>query len=301
MTETPVENPLKIVLSMTLSIMLFSIMNMLTKFTADDLPVPQIMFFRNALGMIPVVLLILHSKNMDLFKTKNHSGHFARSFVGFFSMCCFFWSFALLPLANATAIHFASPLILTALSVLLLDEKVGRHRWAAVIIGLGAVLFMLQPAGNGNPLGSLIAMNAALLAAFAMIAIRKLGRTENSLTIVFYFSVYCTVLSGIWAIFVWETPSLENWIYLILIGLLGGLGQVFLTHSYARAPAAFVSSFSYVSIIVAALIDFIVWHHVPAWQIWVGSTVVIASGLYIVYRETKKKAPLTMDMDSVSS
>ncbi|MBI2233735.1 MAG: DMT family transporter [Micavibrio aeruginosavorus] len=288
MTETPVEKPLRVVLSITLSLTLFAVMNMLVKVASEDLPVPQVLFFRCALGMIPVAFMIFHSGNLDLFRTQRHSGHFVRSFIGFFSMCCFFWSFALLPLANATAIHFAAPLILTALSVLLLDEKVGVHRWSAVIVGLGAVLFMLQPAGAGNPLGSLVAINAALLSAFAMVAVRKLGSTEHSLTIVFYFTLYSTVFSGIWAAFVWETPDLRNAFYLVLIGLLGGIGQIFLTHAYARAPAAFVSSFSYLAIVMAAFLDFIVWHRVPGWQIWVGSAVVIASGLYIVWREARK-------------
>lgn len=286
--ETPVEKPFKILLAATISIVLFSVMNMFVKLAAESLPVPQVLFFRNFLGLIPVLLLIWHSGRMDLFKTQRHSGHFVRSFVGFFSMCCFFWSFSLLPLANATAIHFASPLIVTALSVVLLDERVGLHRWTAVLIGLAAVLFMLQPAGNGDPTGSLIAICAAILAAFAMITVRKLGTTEHALTIVFYFTLYCTGLSGVWAAFVWETPDWRNALYLLAVGLLGGTAQVFLTYAYARAPAAFVSSFSYLSIVVAAALDFLVWHHAPSWQIWVGSTVVVTSGLYIVWREARK-------------
>lgn len=289
MLETPVEKPLKIFLAITTSTVLFSVMNMFVKLASESLPVPQVMFFRNFLGLIPVLFLIWHSGNRDLFKTKNHSGHFVRSFVGFFSMCCFFWSFALLPLANATAIHFASPLIVTALSVVLLDEKVGRHRWSAVLIGLAAVLFMLQPAGEGNPGGSLIAMCAAILAAFAMITVRKLGRTEHALTIVLYFTLYCTAFSGIWSMFTWQTPDFKDMLYLLAVGLLGGTAQVFLTYAYARAPAAFVSPFSYLSIIIAAGLDFAVWHAIPSWQIWVGSTVVILSGLYILWRESHKK------------
>lgn len=290
MNESPVEKPIKIFLAITGSIVLFSIMNMFLKLGADrGIPVPQLIFFRNFLGLIPVIYLIHTSAGKwDLLKTQRHAGHFVRSFVGFFSMCCFFWSFALLPLANATAIHFASPLIITALSVVLLDEKVGPHRWTAVLIGLAAVIFMLQPAGNGDALGSLIAMCAAILAAFAMITVRKLGYTEHALTIVFYFSIYCTVFSGIWTIFVWKTPDMIGAFYLLAIGLLGGIGQVFLTHAYAKAPVAYVSSFSYTSIIFAATLDFLIWKHIPVWQVWVGSLIVIGSGLYIVWREARK-------------
>lgn len=297
MIETPVEKPLKIVLAITFATLLFGIMNMFAKLAAETLPVPQVMFFRNALGMLPVLFMILQRQDFSLFRTQRHSGHFVRSFVGFFSMCCFFWSFSMLPLANATAIHFASPLIITALSVVLLDEKVGPHRWTAVLIGLGAVLFMLQPAGNGDPTGSLVAMCAAILAAFAMITVRKLGTTEHALTIVFYFTLYSTLFSFIWMMFVWTNPTWESALYLIGVGLLGGTAQIFLTYAYARAPAAFVSPFSYLAIIVAAGLDFLVWGHAAGWQIWTGSTVVIASGLYIVWREARKKIPQPMPTD----
>ncbi len=287
--ETPVEKPVKIVLAITLCMVFFGFMNMFVKLASETLPVPQVMFFRNFLGLIPVLFLIMQKKDFSLFKTKRHSGHFVRSFVGFFSMCCFFWSFAMLPLANATAIHFAAPLLITALSVVLLDEKVGVHRWTAVLIGLAAVVFMLQPAGNGDPLGSLVAMSAAILSAFAMITVRKLGSTEHALTIVLYFTLYSTLFSFVWMIFNWVTPNWINAFYLLALGLLGGCGQIFLTYAYARAPAAFVSSFSYLGIIVAAALDYIVWNHVPGWQILAGSTVVIGSGLYIVWREARKK------------
>lgn len=300
MTETPVEKPLKIILAIMLCMLFFGVMNMFVKLASETLPIPQVMFFRNALGLIPVLFLILQRRDYGLFRTKRHSGHFMRSFIGFFSMCCFFWSFAMLPLANATAIHFASPLIITALSVVLLDEKVGVHRWTAVLVGLGAVLFMLQPAGNGDPVGSLVAMSAAILAAFAMIMVRKLGTTEHALTIVFYFTLYSALFSFIWMMFVWTTPTWESAFYLLAVGLLGGCGQIGLTYAYARAPAAFVSSFSYLGIVIAASLDFLVWNQVPGWQIWAGSFVVIASGLYIVWREARKNVPQPTQTDVYS-
>ena len=294
MTESNVEKPVVIFLAATGSIAIFSVMNLFLKLGADQgIPIPQLLFFRGLLGLIPVLYLIHKSQTRwALLKTERHGGHFVRSFIGFFSMACFFWSFALLPLANATAIHFASPLIITALSVMFLNEKVGPHRWTAVLVGLGAVLFMLQPAGDGDPIGSLIAMCAAILAAFAMITVRQLGRTEHALSIVFYFSIYCTLFSGVWTFHVWVTPDLTGLFYLLTIGLLGGLGQVLLTHAYAKAPAAYVSAFSYSSIVFATAFDFLIWHHTPAWQVLVGSTVVIASGLYILWRETRKRSPI---------
>lgn len=289
MTESPVDKPVKIFLAISGATFLFALMNLFVKLAAEHHSIPQVMFFRNFIGMLPVIWLITSRKDFGLFKTSNFSGHFVRGFVGFFSMCCVFWAFKMLPLANATAILFASPLILTSLSVVLLDEKVGPHRWTAVIIGLAAVLFMLQPAGGGDAIGSIIAMCAAILMAFAMVSIRKLSKTEHSLTIVFYFSAFCTVMSGAWMLTVWTTPSALSLFYLVMTGLLGGIAQMGMTYAYAKAPAAYVSSFSYFGIVFAAGLDFLVWHLVPVWQIWMGSPIVIGAGLYIVWRETKKK------------
>lgn len=299
MTETPVEKPLKIFLAISGATFLFGLMNLFVKLAAEHHAIPQVMFFRNFIGMLPVIWLIMQQRNTALFKTNNFSGHFVRGFVGFFSMCCVFWAFKMLPLANATAILFSSPLILTSLSVVLLDEKVGPHRWTAVIIGLAAVLFMLQPASGGDPIGSMIAMCAAILMAFAMVSIRKLGKTEHSLTIVFYFSAFCSVMSAFWMMAVWTPPSAISLLYLVMTGLLGGVAQVFMTYAYSKAPAAYVSAFSYFGILVAATLDFMIWHLVPVWQVWVGSPIVIAAGLYIVWRETRKKyvPTATVDLD----
>lgn len=289
-TESPVERPLLIFLSACGAVSLFAVMNMLVKFGAESHSVPQLLFFRNAMGLIPVLLLIWRSpQSWNLLKTRRHKGHFVRSFVGVVSMACFFWSFALLPLADATAIHFAAPLILTALSVFLLKEKVGIHRWAAVIIGLGAVLFMLGPAGDGNIHGSLVALSAAVLSAFAMIAIRKLGSTEHALTIVFYFTAYSTVFTGIAMMFAWQPLDWHSLWLLAGIGLFGGCGQVLLTYAYAHAPAAYVSPFNYLAIVYAAAFDMVMWGVVPDWHIVLGSSVVIGTGLYIVFREANKK------------
>lgn len=286
--ETPVEKPLKIVLAITLAMLFFGFMNMFVKLASETLPIPQVMFFRNIFGLLPVLLLIWQRKGWNLLKSGNPAGHFIRSFIGFFSMCAMFWSFALLPLANATAIQFASPLIVTALSVVLLDERVGKHRWAAVLLGLGAVFFMLQPAGNGDPLGSLVAICAAILTAFAMITVRKLGKTEHALTIAFYFMLFSAIFSGIWSCFIWVPPGASQLAILIAVGLLGGCGQIGISYAFSRAPAAFVSPFTYSAIVVATFLDFLIWNTLPSWEIWVGSAVVISSGLYITLRETRK-------------
>lgn len=289
--EHSVEKPLKIFLFACIATTMFAMLNVMVKLVTETNSVPQAMFFRNFIALLPVMALVWYKGggNWSLIKTRRLGGHFMRSFVGVVSMGCFFLSFAMLPLADATAIHFAAPLILTALSVPMLKEHVGRHRWGAVIIGLVAVLFMLGPAGQGNITGALVALSAAVLSAFAMIAIRKLGSTEHSLTIVFYFTLFSTVFTGVGMIFAWEPLSWQALALMAGIGLFGGIGQVFLTYCYAHAPVAFVSPFNYLAIVFAAGFDILLWGKVPDWHIAAGSAVVIATGLYIVYREARKQ------------
>jgi len=292
-----IEHPVRVFLFAAGSVAIFAIMNAVAKIASVESSTAQIVFFRNAVAFFPILFLISRHGGWKLLKTDNHLGHFWRGSVGIVSMSCFFISFAMLPLANATAIHFASPLILTILSIPMLGEKVGRARWAAVIIGLGGVLFMLQPGvsgEHGNPMGNLVAMAAAFLAAFAMIFVRKLGRTEHALTIVFYFTLYGTILGGLAMIFMWQPISAKTLALLVMIGLMGGVGQVCLTYAYTHAPASYVAPFSYLAMIFAILADVLVWGIWPGWHIYVGSVIIIGSGLFIVYRESTKKKALSV-------
>lgn len=289
MTETRVNNPVQIFLVAIASVTCFSVMNVFVKLASEDASIAQILFFRNALAFFPIFYIMARKGGFALVKTDNHMGHLWRGIVGVASMVCFFTSFSLLPLAEATSLHFASPLILTALSMPLLGERVGKYRWGAVIIGLGAVFFMFRPSGDSNLVGSAVALLAALLAAVAMVFVRKLGRTEHAVTIVFYFSFYSMMIGAVAMLFMWQDLNSKAVFYLIMTGLIGGIGQIFLTYSYAHAPAAYVAPFSYLSIVFAILFDVMIWGVWPEWHILAGSTVIIASGLFIVFREASKK------------
>lgn len=292
MTETHVKNPGQVFLFAISSTILFSFMNLAVKFAAESgVHVTQIMLFRNLLAL-PVVLLLISRQmdGQDLLKTNKPMSHLSRGLVGMSAMACFFISFKLLPLGDATAIHFASPMILTALSVPLLGEKVGPWRWSAVAIGLIGVLFIAAPTGDTNFTGVLTAFLAAFLAAIAAILVRKMGETEHSLTIVFYFTICGIVLALLLCPFFWQ-PIDNVWVFyaLLLVGILGGLAQYMLTRAYAQAPAAYVSVFSYGAIVFAISFDIILWAEFPSWNTWTGAGIIIGSGLLILYREVVHK------------
>ncbi|WP_448205518.1 DMT family transporter [Azospirillum sp. sgz302134] len=278
------------------SVFVFSMMNVLVKILADRYPVAEVTFFRNAFALLPVGLAVsLQGGWRSGLRTQRPWGHLWRSVIGVTCMSLMFWSYHLLPLGDAVALNFSSPLFLTALSVPLLGEKVGIHRWSAVLVGFAGVLIMVRPSGDSLlHLGALVALAAAFTQSFAMIAIRQLSKSEPPNTIVLYFTAISTLILALAMPFVWVTPdNLADIGLLVAMGLLGGGAQLLLTRAYSLAPAAVVAPFNYASLLWAVLFGWLLWNEVPTIQLALGASVVAASGLYILHRETRKRLPVT--------
>jgi drug/metabolite transporter (DMT)-like permease len=193
---------------------------------------------------------------------------------------------AYLPLAEATTISFVAPLFAVMLSALILGEKVGPYRWTAVALGLLGVTVVMQPSGDTlPPIGLGLALLAALGVAGATIALRDLGRTESTPTMVLWFSGFSMLLSGALMPFFAEMHDVREWAILAVLGLAGGLGQLFLTSSLRYAPVAVVAPFDYVQLIWAVLLGWLVWSSYPQPTSWAGAAIIVASGLFTVWRE----------------
>lgn len=271
-----------------ISTVLFSILWCFVKDMSARYPVAEVTFFRNLFGLVPVVVLVITNGGASLLRVHKFGGHVWRSVIGVAGMALGFLSYHLMPLADAVAISFTAPLLVTALSVPLLKEKVGIHRWSAVLIGFGGVLVIVQPGSGMFNLGALVALGAAFAGALAMITIRQLNRTDKPITIVFYFTLLSTLFTALPLPFVWVWPTAKDWGLLLLMGLSGGSGQYFMTRAFGLAPAAVVSPFNYVSLIWASLFAWVLWDEVPKLHVFAGAAIVIASGLYILYREIRK-------------
>lgn len=253
----------------------------------QGVPVLEIVFFRNAFAFIPIALYILPTTGWRVLRTRRPLGHLARSAVGLAGMFCGFTAASLLPLTEATALQFAAPLFMTALSALILKEHVGRHRWAAVAVGFVGVLIMIRPdPASMAQLGALFGIAGALGAAGAMIAVREIGKTEPGPTIVFYFTLAGTLAGLASAPFGWVMPDALTLAVLIGVGLLGGVGQLLLTQALKVAPVAAVAPFDYTQLIWASLLGFLVWGELPRPVTLAGAVIVAGSGVYILYRET---------------
>jgi drug/metabolite transporter (DMT)-like permease len=279
------------IMFVVLSILMFGVANALVKLAAETYPITEIVFFRCVFGLLPALALVANAGGLASLHTHRFGEHFSRALVQFLSMMAIFLAFRMMPLTDAVAITFASPLFMTVLSIPLLGERVRFHRWAAVIFGFGGVLLMVDPGPAMLESGAIFALANAFLGALVTIALRRMSVTESSSTLVFYQIAITAGLSVLLLPFGWVTP---NWIdlgILAAIGIASGVGQFWWTQAYRFAPASVAAPFSYTSMIWAVLFDFLVWHSVPTLSLIGGAAIVVLSGLYILYREAVRGVP----------
>jgi drug/metabolite transporter (DMT)-like permease len=272
--------------SMLLAVAIFSCMDALIKWLSATYPTIEIVFFRSAFAFLPL-LPALASGGRAALRTRRPLVQAGRAALGLVSMIAFFYCFRVMPLADVFGIAFSAPIFVTALSVPLLGERVGIRRWSAVVVGFIGVLVILRPDSGLLASASWIALFATVLYALGQIFVRDLTKTETTTCIVFYVTFTTTIASGIAMPFYWVTPSLADAPLLAAVGILGGLAQLAFTRAFRLAPAAVISPFDYTGLLYASVIGYYVWGDVPTVIFLVGAGIVMASGLYILYRETK--------------
>ena len=287
----------------------FSLMSTSVKLQSGQFSIAQIVFFRSlfAMGLL-VVWLAVRGEFPGALSTKRPGGHLLRSLIGSAGMFSSFLSVALLPLADATAISFAAPLITVALAALLLGEQVRIYRWLAVAVGFVGVVVMLSDhlgvGDGGSHLGVGAALTGAVAAAFATIQTRRLVGTEQTGAIVFYFSLTTTIMGALaltlaalwrpdWPLAEamisqrWVAPDWSAFVWLAFIGVLGGIGQIFMTQSYRYADASIIACFDYSAMIFAATLSLLVFDVMPSNRILLGAAIVTCAGLFVIWRERR--------------
>lgn len=272
---------------MVLAVLLFSSMDMLVKLAAETVPIGQILFARNFFAFIPVLWMVRRAGGFAAVRTHSYRGHLFRSLIGMGAMVCFFLSYRALPLGEAVALGSAGTIFMTALSVPLLGERVGPRRWTAVFVGFMGVLVMTRPGMGVFDPGAFYALGGAACYALAMISIRHLSRTESSIAIVFHFTLILTIAGALSLPFAFKLPNLPELALLVGIGLLGGVAQFAMTGAFRRAPIGLIAPFDYLALVFAMLFGYLVWGDLPDAFLIVGAAIVVASGLYILHRETR--------------
>ena len=285
--------PLRGITYKILSVIVFIAMASLIKSVAHRVPPGEAVFFRSFFA-IPVILVWLwFRRELALgVGTQNPLGHFWRGLIGTSAMGLGFAGLAFLPLPEVTAIGYAAPLLTVVFAAMFLGEAVRGFRFGAVALGLLGVLIVLSPrltvtggATHAEALGAMLVLMGAVFSALAQIFVRKLVATERTATIVFWFSCSAAGLALLTLPFGWVMPTSTEAITLILAGLLGGVGQIFLTSSYREADASVVAPFEYVSILFALGIGYWVFNEVPTLTMLGGAALVVAAGILIIWRE----------------
>ena len=266
---------------------LFSMMDALVKWLSASYPVPQILVVQRPVRAAPGRR---HGRAPRRPAAAAHpparpasaARHCSARPSGFLA----FYAFSRLPLADAYAIIFATPLLITALSVPILGEAVGWRRWSAVVVGFVGVLVMLRPGVAPIGPGSLAALGAACASACAILLVRKLSVTETTTSIAFYSNLTAVLLTGVAFGPTFVVPSLLDLALMATSGLLGGSALLVLIAAYRRSPAALVAPFQYSQMLWAILLGALFWGDLPEPAMLLGASIVAASGLFILYRET---------------
>jgi drug/metabolite transporter (DMT)-like permease len=280
-----------------ISAVLFAVMQALIRYLGPAYPIGEVVFFRSALAIMPVLIVYAwRGELMAAVRTESPLGQVSRGALSIVAMFCSFGALARLPLIEANALSFTSPLVGVALAALVLKERVRIYRWSAVTVGFLGVLVVLAPHLSGGELtiamasatsmaGVIYSLGASVTNACTMIQTRHLTKRERTSSIVFYFSLICA-LSGLATLpFGWIAPSQGEFGVLLAIGILGGLGQIFLTESYRYAAASVVAPFDYTSMLWALVLGYAMFGETPTAMILLGSAIIAGAGLFVIWRE----------------
>jgi drug/metabolite transporter (DMT)-like permease len=280
-----------------ISAVLFAVMSALIRYLGARYPIGEVVFYRSAFALVPVVLIYaVRGELMEAVRTGNPLGQAGRGALSIVGMFCNFGALARLPLIEANAISFTSPLISVALAALVLKERVRIYRWSAVTIGFIGVLVVLAPHLSGDELtiamasatslaGVIYAIAGSVTNAGTMIQTRHLTKSETTSSIVFYFSLICALAGLVTLPFGWIAPTGSELAVLATIGFLGGTAHILLTESYRYAAASVVAPFDYTSMVWALLLGYAMFGEKPTVMIVIGSAIIAAAGLFVIWRE----------------
>lgn len=255
----------------------FASMGAAVKTVAADLPSEMAVFMRNIFGLGLMIPLVWRNGLAGL-KTEIMPVHLLRSLVGVSAMYCFFYVLANLKLADGMLLKMTAPLFMPLIALLWLGERLHRQTLMALVIGFIGVLLVLNPDGEFNRV-ALVGLLGGALAALAKVSLRRLGRTEPSVRVVFYFALLSSMISAIPMYWYWQMPTSTEWVLFALVGLMGTLGQLFLTRGYAIASAAVVSPFTYASVLFGATYGYLFWDETVSFQFILGALLIALAGV----------------------
>jgi drug/metabolite transporter (DMT)-like permease len=278
------------IIFISIAIFMLASMDAVAKWLVQsDYSVFQILFIRGCINLTILSCAMPFFGGIRLIKTKRFGAHSLRGIFGFVAPFLFFSALQSMPLAEATVIFFVAPFIMTAASVPIFKEKVGIHRWGAILVGFCGVLYVIQPTSDiFNPAAFLV-LGSALAYSFLMLASRWLGQTDATFTIVFYVTFWTVTVSAFAQPFVWQPIPFQDVLIIGLMALLSLAGNFFIVKAFTIGEVGVITPFEYSGLLWAVLFGVFIFDEVPGSNVWVGVSAIAVSGLYIVYRENRKK------------
>ena len=301
-----------------LAALIFSFNDMLVKFLADDYALHQIVFTRSIVSCFLLVTVVVPlAGGFGLLRTKRIKLHLLRALFVIAANLFFFTALADLPLATVVSIFFVAPFLITIFSVMFLGEVVGIWRWVAILVGLIGVLFIVRPGTDTFTMTAILPILAAICYAAFHILTRKLGSEESLLSLTFYVPLVFIVVATIIGLTIghghfsgggnrsleflfrpWKWPTWWDFAIMFFIGLGITLAGAAIAQAYRVAEAALVAPFEYTALIYATILGYLIFSEWPDIFSWIGMSLVLASGLVIIWRETVNDSPRVAPLNS---
>ena len=266
-------------------------MNMFVKLASETYSPIEIVFYRGLVLLAVLIPLIVLTGKTHLLKTKNPKIHFQRSLMGTISVLLVYWSYILLPMSDATALLMLSGLIVTALSMPFLGEKVGPIRWAAVVCGFCGALFLIKPTSESLiQVSSIVPLIGAFTIAAVALYLRGMSNKEQPLATILYFMVFSTTVGGLYLLFTIGLRTTHvGFIFVVFISLFACAQQFAKTYANQFADASTLSPYGYLTLVWSVFYDVVIWNDWPEMNVWVGSSIILASNFIVLWREHKLK------------
>ena len=277
---------------MFMSICAFSLMDVIVKWSVDY-PIGQVLFFRGFFGIVFYFFVIPKERLHNFYQTKRPGLHMLRCTSGLIALVAIFIALRELPLATVVSISFAAPIFTTIFSIFFLSEKVGIYRWLAVFVGFVGILIITEPGVSELNIYYIFPIIFCLGLSYVAITLRQLSSTEPVWLISLFFSIAITLLSFLTIPFGWVIPSFNHFVILSLIGIFGGVSNLWLSQSYKYSEVSLVTPLKYLTLVFAIIFGYFIWGEIPTIKTLVGALLVIISTLIIFRREIYKKKDIT--------
>ena len=280
-------------LYMFMSVCAFSIMDLIVKWS-DLYPLGQVLFFRGFFGLVFYFFIIPRERLKNFYYTKRTGLHFLRCLFGLIALISIFIALRNLPLATVVSISFAAPIFTTIFSIFFLSEKVGMHRWLAVIVGFIGIIVITEPGFSPLNIYFVYPIIFCLGLSYVAIAIRQLSTTEPIWLIALNFSAAITIVSFFTIPFGWVMPDIKDLILLSFIGIFGGVANLWLSQSYKFSEVSLVTPLKYLALVFAIIFGYFIWDEIPSIKTLVGALLVIISSIIIFKREVSLKKQVSI-------